>query len=86
MSEPQCYAVRSDALLLQTSESWFTATTERRKPLAPDSGNVARVRDKMEQIARDVIPALRPPRGAELAKTRPSRYADGQHQPTLGDP
>ena len=27
--------------------------------LAPDSGDVARVRDKMDQIARDVIPAFR---------------------------
>jgi phthalate 4,5-dioxygenase oxygenase subunit len=32
--EPECYAVRSDALLLPASESWFEATTERRKALA----------------------------------------------------
>jgi phenylpropionate dioxygenase-like ring-hydroxylating dioxygenase large terminal subunit len=34
ITEPQSYAVRSDALLLQTGESWFAATTERRKALA----------------------------------------------------
>jgi phthalate 4,5-dioxygenase oxygenase subunit len=31
--DPTCYAVRSDALLLRADESWFEATTERRKAL-----------------------------------------------------
>jgi phthalate 4,5-dioxygenase oxygenase subunit len=34
IAEPACYAVRSDALLLPRGESWFEATTERRKALA----------------------------------------------------
>ncbi|MBV9595903.1 MAG: Rieske 2Fe-2S domain-containing protein [Chloroflexi bacterium] len=32
--DPACYAVRSDALLLGADESWFEATTERRKAIA----------------------------------------------------
>ena len=31
---PKCYAVRSDAVLLQPNEQWFEATAERRKALA----------------------------------------------------
>ena len=34
ISEPACYAVRSDALLLPADQPWFEATTERRKALA----------------------------------------------------
>jgi len=34
IDEPGCYAVRADALLLPADESWFEATTERRKALA----------------------------------------------------
>jgi phenylpropionate dioxygenase-like ring-hydroxylating dioxygenase large terminal subunit len=34
VSNPSCYAVRSDAVLLPDSESWFDATAERRKVLA----------------------------------------------------
>jgi phenylpropionate dioxygenase-like ring-hydroxylating dioxygenase large terminal subunit len=33
ISQPECYAVRSDALLLPAEEPWFEATTERRKAL-----------------------------------------------------
>jgi len=32
--QPECYAVRSDALLLQVGESWFDATAERRKAVS----------------------------------------------------
>jgi hypothetical protein len=34
IDEPDCYAVRSDALFLSAGESWFEATADRRKVLA----------------------------------------------------
>jgi phenylpropionate dioxygenase-like ring-hydroxylating dioxygenase large terminal subunit len=34
IGEPECYAVRSDALLLPRGEAWFEATAERRKAVA----------------------------------------------------
>jgi phenylpropionate dioxygenase-like ring-hydroxylating dioxygenase large terminal subunit len=34
IADPACYAVRSDALLLPAEQSWFDASTERRRALA----------------------------------------------------
>jgi hypothetical protein len=33
ISQPECYAVRSDALLLPADQPWYEATSERRKAL-----------------------------------------------------
>jgi len=41
ISDPACYAVRSDALLLPAGQPWFEATTERRQALAGSNPDCA---------------------------------------------